>query len=310
MKKKLLGLLAISACAISLASCQKNTKEDYKCTAVAPKGAPALALQGVAISDNDSCQFIAASTITDQFVSNQYDVVIAPVNAGAVSFKKEVSTYKLAAVVTWGNLYFATQRTDINSIEDLNGKDVEMFGEKTINSSIAKYVLASKNITPNYSYKVEAAQTQDTLVNSKDAIVLCAEPAISAGAAKNNITVKTFSVQDLYKEVSGGSEFTQAGLFVKADTITNHKSELDAFLSKIEQSCNMISEDADKTAENIIALGNTGLPTAAPMIKKVLPKCNVKYVKASTAKAQVEATANIDLSKFGGAVPSDEFYYS
>ena len=41
-----------------------------------------------------------------------------------------------------------------------------------------------------------------------------------------------------------------------------------------------------------------------------IPNCAIRYLSASQAKEQVEITANIDLSQFGGSVPADDFYYA
>ncbi len=40
-----------------------------------------------------------------------------------------------------------------------------------------------------------------------------------------------------------------------------------------------------------------------------IPNCSIRYMRALDAREQIEITANIDLEQFGGAVPSDDFYY-
>ena len=40
-----------------------------------------------------------------------------------------------------------------------------------------------------------------------------------------------------------------------------------------------------------------------------IPNCTIRFMCAQEAREQVEITANIDLSQFGGAVPADDFYY-
>ena len=98
--------------------------------------------------------------------------------------------------------------------------------------------------------------------------------------------------------------------FIKAETIEKHKAVLDAFLDKIKASCDAVTSNLDTTVSNIIALGNTGLPSAEAVLKNALPKCNIKYVSAKDAKVALEKTVSIDSQKFGGANPSDDFYYN
>jgi len=42
---------------------------------------------------------------------------------------------------------------------------------------------------------------------------------------------------------------------------------------------------------------------------RAMPGCSIRYVPAAEARAQVERTAAIDLTQFGGALPADDFYY-
>lgn len=310
--KRLLGI-ALGAFAFTMASC--SAKDDYVITVVAPQGAPAVAVANLAIDDKDSYSFISANNINEQFTANEKDIIIAPVNAGASLYasKEKKSTYKLGAVVTWGNLYFATRRTDITTITDLANETVTLFGENTINASLARHVLNGKNITANYTYVGSAEDTKTLLTSDANAIVMTAEPALTAVSnqlKQKGVTVTSFAISDLYKEVSENSEYTQAALFIKADTIENHKKKLDEFLTKVKESCDLVASDVEKTANNVIALGNTGLPSALPVLKVALPKCNIKYVNAVDAKSALEKTAAIDIAKFGGALPADDFYYN
>ena len=76
---------------------------------VAPSGAPAIAVAGVWAENADTVKTINADTIAEAFGSNQADFIVAPINAGAKLFKAGKSTYRLAAVITWGNLVFASK---------------------------------------------------------------------------------------------------------------------------------------------------------------------------------------------------------
>ena len=80
----------------------------------APTGAPALVVATMAAEHPENYTFLDASTIGAEFQKNEADFIIAPVNAGAKLFKAGKSTYRLAAVVTWGNLFFASQRDDFS----------------------------------------------------------------------------------------------------------------------------------------------------------------------------------------------------
>lgn len=270
-----------------------------------PSGAPALALATIAAENPDSYTFLNAETITAEFSNNTADFIIAPLNAGAKLYKMGKSTYKLAAVVSWGNLFFASQKEDF-TLEDMNGANIVLFGENTINSSIALFVLEQNGIVPaGVEYLAGAANTQSLLLTDAEAMVLTAEPALSAARAKNeNIT--SYSVNELYKNATGNDGFTQAGLFVKVDTITENPEAVNAYLKMVEESAAKCQTDVEAVAEAAVSL------ELLPNVKialSAIPNCTVRYMSAADARDQIEITANIDLSQFGGEVPADDFYY-
>ena len=280
--------------------------EDYTVKVVAPAGAPAVALATLAAESPEDYSFVAADTIAAAFAANEADFVIAPLNAGAKLYKAGKSTYRMAAVVCWGNLYFAAQKADF-SLEDLNGATVTLFGEGTINASVALYVLEQKGIVPAaVEYLAGAADTQKLLLTDANAIVLTAEPALTA-AKLNNEAVSGIALNDLYREITGYEGFTQAALFVRAETAEEHPEAVKAYLEKAAESCGKCGTDLEAVAEAAVALE---ILPKVPVAMKAIPGCAIRYVAAPEAKEQVEITANIDLSQYGGAVPADDFYYS
>ena len=69
-----------------------------------PNGAPGIALATLAVEAPDNYTYVAAEAITAEFAAANADFIIAPINAGAKLYKAGKSSYRLAAVVTWGNL--------------------------------------------------------------------------------------------------------------------------------------------------------------------------------------------------------------
>lgn len=279
--------------------------DEYAVKISSPSGAPGLALATLAVQTPENYTYLTAETITAEFANETADFIIAPLNAGAKLYKAGKSSYKLAAVVSWGNLFIASQRENF-TLEDINGAEITMFGEKTINSSITRFVLAENGIIPaNIEYLAGAANTQKLLLSDAEAIVLTAEPALTAARTKND-RITSYSVNELYKNATGYDGFTQAGLFVKAETAQNHPEVVENYLKLVEESCGKCVSDVAAVAEAAAAMEI--LPN-----KKVgmnaIPNCTIRYMRALDAREQVEITANIDLEQFGGAVPADDFYY-
>ena len=143
--KKLLTLILTLALALSL--CAAGGAENASgMTVTAPSGAPAIALAALAVEQPENYTFVAADTIAAAFAKAETDFIIAPVNAGAKLYKAGKSTYRLAAMVSWGNLYIASQKENLKA-EDLNGAEITLFGENTINAAVVLYSLKENGKT-------------------------------------------------------------------------------------------------------------------------------------------------------------------
>ena len=274
-------------------------------TLAAPSGAPALAVAAMAVENPDKFIFVNAETITAEFSNKSSDFIIAPLNAGAKLYKAGKSTYKLGAVISWGNLFFASQKENF-SLDDINGEDITLFGENTINASVALYALSANGIEPaSVSYLASAADTQSLLLSDPEAIVMTAEPALTAAKMKNE-AVAGYAVNDLFKEAAGMDGYAQAALFIKAETIESQPEKVDAFLARVSEAAGKCESDIDAVAEASAALEI--LPNAK-VAAAAIPGCAIRYMAAWDAKELIEKTAEIDLSQYGGGVPSDDFYY-
>ena len=302
--KKIMMLMMALCMALSCAG--MAGAENAALTLSAPTGAPALAVANMAAENPDSFTFLDASTIGAEFQKNEADFIIAPINAGAKLFKAGKSTYRLAAVVTWGNLYFASQR-DGFSAETINGAELTLFGENTINASVALAALAGKGITPgSVQYLAGAAETQAALLNDPEAIVMTADPAVTAAKIKNE-KVTAISVQDLLQETAGMEGYTQAGLFVREETAAARPQETAAYLEAVRASCGLAASDVAAVAEAAVELEI--LPNAK-VAAAAIPGCNIRYVDAKDAKEALEKTVAIDPAQFGGEAPTENFYYT
>ena len=299
--KKFLSMILAAMMLLSLTACA----EVPVMKVASPAGAPGLALATLAVQNPENYTFVAAETISAEFASAQADFIVAPINAGAKLFKMGKSTYQLAAVVSWGNLFFASQKEGFK-VEDMNGAKVVLFGENTINASVVRYALEKNGIVPaEVEYLGSAANTQALLLSDAEAIVVTAEPALTASKMKND-KITAYAVNDLYKTATGFEGYTQAGLFVKAETAANQPEAVEAFLKLVEEACLKNVEDIPAVAEAAVALE---LLPNVKVATNAIPGCAVKFVNAWDAKEQVEQTANVDLTQFGGVVPADAFYY-
>ena len=299
--KRLIALMICLMMATAFAYAEENAF-----TLTAPSGAPAIAAAKLAEDDPEHFRFIAADTIAAEFSKNEADFIIAPINAGAKLFKAGKSSYIFGAVITQGNLVFASQREGF-TMDDINGAKITLFGENTINASVALFVLEQKGIVPlEVEYLAGAAETQTLLMNDAESIVMTAEPAVTAAKIRNE-KITSIPLTEELNLLTGNNGYAQAGLFIRADTLDNNPEGVREFLASVKTSADAVTTDLDSVVKAAVALEilpNEKVAAAA------IPNCGIQYTAAVDAKELVEFTANIDLSQFGGAVPADDFYYA
>ena len=303
--KKLLTLILTLALLLGLGAAGAETTEAAALTLTAPGGAPALAVATLAAKNPENFTFVAADTIAAAFAKAEADFIIAPVNAGAKLYRAGKSAYRLAAVVTWGNLYIASQKEGLSEA-DLKGAEITLFGENTINASVVLYALKENGIEPSkVNYLAGAAETQALLLSNPEAIVVTAEPALTAARIKND-KISAIAVNALYQKATGNDGYAQAGLFVNPATLEGRKEAADAYLEQVREAASLCAADVEAVAAAAVQLEI--LPNAK-VAQAAIPNCAIRYLSAAEAKAQVETTAAVDLSQFGGEVPADDFYY-
>ena len=93
---------------------------------------------------------------------------------------------------------------------------------------------------------------------------------------------------------------------MKAETLETREEAVKELLGRIAEAAALCETDVERVAEAAVQLEL--LPNAKVAVLAI-PRCAVRFVSAAEAREQLETTAAIDLSQFGGAVPADEFYY-
>ena len=159
---------------------------------------------------------------------------------------------------------------------------------------------------PHRDFLSGAAETQAELLSNPEAIVVTADPAVTAAKIKNE-NVKTISVQELLKEAFGTDGYAQAGLFVRADTLAADEAGVKAFLDAVKDAAGKAETDVKAMAEAAVKLEI--LPNAK-VAEAAIPGCSIRFTPAAEAREAIEKTAAFDLSQYGGEVPADEFYYT
>lgn len=271
-----LSKICFAALLLCLCACASDSKNE-PISILAPQGAPALATLPFADQEMVSVDYVSGSDpLSAELIKNDsaYDVIIAPINLGTKLIEKDNTPYRLAAVITWGNLYI------VGEADYQNGDAFAAFGEAAVPGKILTHYADIKEVT--YFNSVQDVQTQ--LLSGKAKAGLLAEPAATATIAKAKEKGKTLTVlQDLQEKetVDGQKGYPQAAVFVK----DREKSE--AVLKHIEQFLNEAA-DEEQISAWIEQLGveQLGIPNAKIALS-TWERQNLKYADANTVKNDI-----------------------
>lgn len=282
---KIIKLLLVSL--LMLTGCTTNKKEDIK--VLVPSGAPALSLisEYDHINEKGEVKIVEGSDLLSAELvkaDSQYDVIIAPINLGCQLIAKKQTDFKLAGVVTWGNLYVVTNK-DAND-------GLAAFGEKAVPGKMLSLVhdsLANDIKNQNIKYYNAVTDVQAQMLSGKVKYGLMAEPAATATIAKAKKSGMTLSIacdiQDLYQKKTNSTQkgYPQAAVFVK------NKADTSTLLEAISQFTN---GDVDTTAikgyVDKIKPETLGLPSSE-IVVKTWQKQNISYKDASEVKDDIQS---------------------
>ena len=245
MKKALLILIP----ALLLVGCgeqnKKDTTEEYKLnlSVAAPSGAPSVCLYKY-LADESKVEIRSpeeASGIAAYMATNAKDIIILPTNAGVQQIMKNNANYKIAANITFGNLFVVATGHDDDGV--MNGDDyVVLIQQNNVPDKLFQYCYGDLNLT-NTHYLTQASNVKNVVATGKNPedenadvdYVLVAEPAFAAGKAQNANATQYASIQEVYKTKSGNKEITQASVFVSNNA---NVEEVNKFLTALEKDIN------------------------------------------------------------------------
>lgn len=279
--------LSMTACASEKETKDVAVKKEEPIKVLAPMGAPSLALLGLYGKDNVTIDTVDGSDVLSAQMAkadSAYDVILAPINMGAMLISKGKSSYQLDSVVTWGNLYLVG--TDKKALQE-EGM-LAAFGEKAVPQKVLLSSVDMNTITPQPTYFNSANEVQAQLLSGKAKVGLLAEPAATATIAKAKEKGKNFTIlmdlQKAYKEKQKQSQegYPQAALFVKKgseEKVAAYIKQADAFVQK--------ADDASITkAVKTATTDKLGIPNAQIAVK-TWKRQNIRFVKARDVQKEV-----------------------
>ena len=280
MRKSLVLLLVLLLMGCSP---QVDNEEVVALSVLAPKGAPGLSLLGYADTyGNEKITLVDGTDVVSAALLNpnpEYDVIIAPINLGALTITKG-SDYRLLGVITWGNLYLVGNTKLIDSELPL-----AMFGEGAVPQKVVENAIDLSTLNKDIQYFNSVADVQVALLTEKAAYGLLAEPLLTATLAKasqSGIDLEViYDIQAEYNIKNNTTGYPQAAVFVLNSVYQDSKTAVDDLVTHL-------SVFNAETVTNLLSGQEEmyGVPPLA-IITQAFDNMNIEYHSATDVQNEI-----------------------
>ena len=310
MKKVLFTLLVLLSL-FMFVGCAKEKEEYEKMSVIMPTGTPALALanyvkEAVDTDSADVSLVAGADLLKSAFINKDKDIIVAPVNLGAMMYNTYES-YVLYKTYVWGNLYLAS-KASLNSLSDLNEKKVVVFGQNSTPDIVFRSILQSyPELNVEIEYVDDVATANTMLASGKAEYIISAEPSLTKIKAKLGLNV--IDLQEEWKKISGSESYPQAGIFVKKDKLEDKsvKNALNKMLASVRSAISNPSE----CAKNAVSIHESFATLTEEVLVLSIPNCHFNVVEDEKQAVSFYLQKMIDLGfskQVGGKVPGEGFF--
>lgn len=302
MKNKLMILAVVAL----LSGCAKPY--EHNLSIITPTGAPALAFYNMA-KDQGFETNSDATAIIPMMKQGLKDIVVLPTNAGVNAIIKQQVDYKIAATITFGNLFVASTGHDDDGVMDKDDYIV-LFQQGSVPDLIFHSVYGT-DLDEGVHYVGNVQFASQCLMSGKDVTsnnedvdyVLIAEPAFTTVKSKKENVSEYKNLQTAYKD-KYGTEIYQASVFVKNGV------DASSFLSSLEEDVknalanpDLIKEKTEGIEKPEVLLGVA--PEIAVNVTKNSNRMGLGFKLAKDNKEGIDKF----LSIFGINATSEEIYY-
>lgn len=316
--------IIVVAMVFSFAACDKKGEGQIKI--VVPDGAPALAIAQLLserpIFENYEISYEivpGAAEVSAKLINGDADFAIAPTNIAANLYNKGTDI-KLISANTFGNLYVVGTES-ITDLEQLKGEVLCNIGMGGTPDLSFKYILQQKGIpyresetaevgTVSLRYVSSGAELIPLLKTGKIKFGILGEPAVTQ--ALNNVdgSQRLFAIHELWAEVSDELAYTQAVFIGNSAVVADNPRLVEWLSTKLSDNTAWILSNPTAAQAALTAAGST---VAITYTTEIIEACNVRFVKANDAKADIDAflqaIAGFNPAFIGGKLPDDNFYY-
>ncbi len=291
--KKILCFLISILFLLSTTSCKKEESVNLYIV----DGAPTLAVLKIINDKTINGKTVnvnivsGADVLNSAIISGNANVIVMPVNNALKLYNNGVKI-KLLTVNIFGCLYIVG-KSEAVTLSDFVGKEINLVGKMGTPDISLKYLLEKKGIDYSENLKENAVTLKyipnDTVIPSLNAnlieYALIGEPLVSKAIAKVDGLKPIIDIKKEWENVSGGNNYTQAGVVVTDALIKSDFEFVKELYSKLVENNDFVYDNINDL--NTIVPSNSAL-SSMTFNNEILGRCSLGCEKACEISKDIE----------------------
>lgn len=284
---------------------------------ITPDGLPALSLVNMMdtkeidnIQLNYKVEKMSDALIVDM-LKREGDIAIVPSNFSAQLYNKKLG-YKILGTIGWGSFYVVS-RDNINSLEELKGKEVYTFGKGLTPDLIFQSILEKKGINKNsikINYLSSGNEVASLYLGKKVDTIVIPEPMLSKVLSKSPTSTIVANLNDEWKNITNSDlGYPQSTLVIKEEIYETNPKFVKEFINKLTESISKLYKNSGETVENV---KRNSLSIDTSVLNKVLTRANIFYTPIIDCKEEYNNYFKIleltNKKVIGGKLPDEEIF--
>lgn len=246
--------------------------------------------------------------VLSDFITGAANVAILSPESAARAYHDAKDGAVIVNINAGNELYCITGNTELKSFQGLKGQTVLSVGQGEQPEYVLRYLKSQYGTQLDVQYmSIEDITAQLSADPSKVAIV--AEPDASSLLAGVPGTVRAFSLQDSWENVTATGSLISSVTLVHRNYYENKRAAVDNLLRETAMSIVKAERAANQTAK---LAGKFGI-TQAAVVPLALPYANLKCITGDQMKSRISsyliAIAEVDSAVIGRSIPGEDFYY-
>ena len=253
-----------------------------------------------------------ADLVAARFIAGEALIGILPPNVAARIAASGIHI-QVAAVIGMGMISLLTSESQIQSIDDLRGKTVELAGQGVTPDYVFRRLLLARGLRPEtdvrLAYALGPPEITQSLITGRISTALLPEPFATIALSGRPDLRSVEDIQDEWRRITGGDNYPMTVLAVNGDFAAQNPQALRIILERFADSIKWTVENPAE-AGNLAFAHDLGFPQAAAAL--AIPRSNYVFIPAVEARSALEDLFKVFLefnpASIGNVLPSNRFY--